>query len=191
MRSRGGFELVRTSKTLHEIAAAVGVSYVSVHRWQRGEKRPTADRRQRMFELYRIDPAAWDEPAPASRATSTMPPPANGVAPEASPTTHVVASSSGPIGLAYELERRALEMIRSLDEGASTPLEKARVMNAIAQTLNLLAKLTGQFELGKKVMQLPAWKRIEHEIHMALSPYPEAAAALRDRMLAVQAELER
>jgi transcriptional regulator with XRE-family HTH domain len=169
------------SKGLHEIASSLGVSHVSVHRWQRGEKKPSADRRRLIQELYRIDPDAWDEPMQTD--PSIPPPPSVGAN-----MTHVV---TGPIGLAYELERRAYETLRSLDDPSTTPLERARVMGVIAQTLTLVAKMTGQFELGKKLMQLPAWKRIEQEIHTALTPYPEAAAALRDRLLAVQAEIER
>jgi hypothetical protein len=84
------------------------------------------------------------------------------------------------------IERMAHGLMQNLhDDPDATPLEKAKVMASIAATLNVLAKLTGQYELGKRVLRLPLWKRVEQELAVALRLHPAAAEAIAQRFAAL------
>lgn len=173
-RNAGAIALARTGKSQTAIAELLGVSKVTVHHWCTGEKKPGQANRARLFELFGIPVSAWDESQ----------------SPRTPPATNIDADDVGGVfGMAKELEAMARQQLRELhailekplDERTSTPLEVSRVMASLAPTLNQIAKLTGQHDLGRRMLQLPIWKRIEAELAEALRPYPEAAAAVAER----------
>lgn len=193
-RSRGALLLGRTGQTQDDIGAVVGVSRAAVAQWMNGSTRPGRPAREKLLATYGIPSEAWDESARKPKAPPSetpvgsapleppaLPPPAQAPDPDAVP--------DGVLGKAKMLEDMAHDMLRDLRADTEAfPLEKAKVMNSIAGTLNLLAKLTGQFELGARLFKLPVWKRIEQAAEKALAKHPEAAAALAGELRAVEKE---
>lgn len=188
MRSLGARELQRRGKTQEAIAEKVGVSRVAVSHWLSGNTKPGAAKRAALAAAYGIPPEAWDQ---------KIPPKAKAAAP--TPAAAIVAAGSDPIpegvlGKAKMLEQMAHDLMVRLQEEMraekpeSTHLEVAKVMNSVATTLNLLAKLTGQYELGSRLLKLPMWKRIEAALYAALANHPKAAADLGTHLRALEAE---
>ena len=169
-RSRGATLLARTGQTQEEIAGRVGVSHVAVHHWLTGTTKPAGKKRVILLEHYGIPEAAWDEggakKAPVSPSIEA-------------PSRDAGLIPEGVLGKAAYLEERAYRLLVSLDEDeTATPLEQGKVMASVATTLNLLARLTGQFELGARLFKLPIWKRIEKGLEVGLTGHPKAAAAV-------------
>ncbi len=186
-RSRGAALLARIGETQDEIARKVGVSRVAVSHWLKGATKPSLATRGRILATYPIPITSWDEPnividepiividhasgrvsgtnVPTSRVTDQM------------IATFGEVPKRGVFAKAAALDRMAEEMMAKLQsqEGA-TPLEQAKVMASIASTLSLLAKLTGQYELGSRLLTLPMWKEIEQALERALANHPLAAA---------------
>lgn len=187
MRSKGSAGLARTGLSQQDIGARVAaktkktVSHVAVGKWLRGESKPDPDKRAALKKLFGIEPTSWDEagetkskPEPAHKKTGrTVEPIPEGVA-----------------GKAQWLEKRVHNLMSELETDAeSTPLERARVMASLASTLNLIAKITGQMDLGARFFQLPMWKNVERAIEAALEKYPDAAAAVGNALIALDASL--
>lgn len=195
-RSRGAVMLGRTGQTQDDIGAVVGVSRAAVAQWMNGSTRPGRPAREKLLATYGIPAEAWDESARKPKAPPSEIPDGAPLEPTASPSQLPSAPAPSPdpvpdgvLGKAKMLEDMAHDML--LDLRADTeafPIEKARVMASIAQTLNLLAKLTGQFELGARIFKLPVWKRIEQAAEKALANHPEAAAAFAGELRAVEKE---
>jgi hypothetical protein len=61
-------------------------------------------------------------------------------------------------------------------------------MKDIAHTLGVLARLTGQFDVGSRILKLPQWKRIEKALEQALTPFPDAARAVATALQALESE---
>ena len=165
------------------IATRLGVTQQAVQQWLAGTTRPSKVRRAELFAAYAIPVESWDETHEADA-------PASPVVPAAS--SGKVLDDSIPesvIGKAKLLEEMALEQILELKaDPTATPLEKAKVMASVAQTLSLLAKLTGQFDLGRRFFELPVWKRIRKALDAGLAAYPEAAASVEREMLLADEE---
>ncbi len=177
-RSVGAFLLVRTGQSQDMIAARLGVTQPAVAQWLSGATRPGKVRRGELLTAFEIPVESWDTP---HAMTSPDPSPAS--------TLDVAAIPDGVIGKAQLLEKMALEQIVELrGDPTATPLEKAKVMASVAQTLGLLAKLTGQFDLGRRYFELPVWKRIRKALDVGLASYPEAAAAVERELLLADEE---
>jgi transcriptional regulator with XRE-family HTH domain len=176
--------LARTGQTQDSIAAAVGVSRPAVAQWLSGTTRPNKkETREKLLALYGIPVDSWDEPARAKRAEATTP------APVSAPVSAGSSVPDGVLGKAKMLEDMAHDMLRDLRADTEAfPLEKAKVMNSIAGTLALIAKLNGDFDLGQRMFKLPVWRRIEAALATALASYPEAAAAVGRELRKVEAE---
>ncbi len=173
-RSRGGYLLARLGKEQTRIGIEVGVSKVSVHQWINGQKSPGADKRETMRELYDIAPEAWDEAHVApTRAESTRP---------------AAKDLGSAFTMARALQRQAQQQLDDLEDSEAkwTPAEKAQVTQRLASTINVLAKLTGDYELGRRIMKLPQWKALERDLYEVLKRFPDASKAVAERF----AELE-
>ena len=177
LRRRVGRELSQEA-----VASAVGVSRVTVSNWMNGTKRPAPAKRDRIRELYGIEPSSWDA-APAKVPKADAPPPLR-----APGETREVTPDS-VLEQAADLERRARVLLEDLDNDAeATPLERAKVMNSVTQTLALIAKITGQFDLGQRFFRLPVWREIERALERGLHGHPDAASAVgRELRLVEQA----
>lgn len=184
IRSVGARELLRRGQTQEAIAKRVKVSRVAVAHWLSGETKPSAAKRILIAEAYGIPPEAWDQKA-------TTKPKSKDAAAPASPPAPI---PEGVLGKARQLEQMAHDLMSKLQaelanpEGPSTHLEVAKVMNSVASTLNLLAKITGQFELGSRLFKLPVWKRIEGALARGLEGHPKAAAAVAAELRRVETE---
>ncbi len=186
MRSLGARELQRRGKTQEAIAEKVGVSRVAVSHWLAGTTKPGPAKRAALAAAYGIPPEAWDQKIPPKAKAAAAALPSAPIAP--------VEIPEGVLGKAKMLEQMAHDLMVRLqeemraDKPDSTHLEVAKVMNSVATTLNLLAKLTGQYELGSRLFRLPVWKRIEAAIYAGLSAHPKAAAELAKHLRTLEAE---
>ncbi len=192
-RSRGSVLLSRVTETQEQIAETCSVSRVAVSQWKTGQTKPSKPKRAVLFETYGITPTAWDEEPIAGETTMPRskrraPKVPTGIAlprPE-------IQIPEGAIAKAQALESMAFSLLVGLTEDTeSPPLERAKVMASIVPTLALLAKLTGQFELGARLFRLPIWKRIEAALAAGLRGHPKAAVACARELRAVEEEYTR
>jgi transcriptional regulator with XRE-family HTH domain len=182
-RSRGAVLLARVGQTQEEVAARLKVSRVAVSHWLNGTTKPTRRKREIFLAQYGIPLTSWDEPP--STVESTVPRPR----PVAEPDATMAPIPEGVIAKARALEQMAHELMQGLrDDPSATPLEKAKVMNSVASTLALLARLTGQFDLGTRLLRLPMWKRIERALEDGLRGYPDAARSVELQLRALEEE---
>ena len=193
-RNDGAIQLARTGKTHAEIAKAIGVSRVAVSHWLAGTRRPLAPGRHRLLEVFDVAIDAWDRITPrvlpftqstngAAHGTVSSPGTTAGTT-GTSGTSDVPAVAEaiiphGVIPKAIELERMAHQLMRKLhDDPIATPLEQAKVMASISTTLTHLAKLTGEYDLGRRLLRLPLWERIRAVLREALNDFPDAAKSV-------------
>jgi len=203
-RSDGAIALARTSKTHEEITKLVGVSRVGVSHWVAGSRRPTPEKRKKLFELFGIPVDAWER-RDRTRASAFERAVAAAVTPDATaavtePVTSVTSGTTavtklsvphGVIAKAVEFERMAHELMNKLhDDAVATPLEQAKVMASVASTLTHLAKLTGQYDLGRRLFRLPVWARIRRALADGLRGHPEAAKSVEEELRRVEAETD-
>lgn len=180
-RNAGSIALNRTGQTQEAIAAAVGVTHATVSNWMNGRKKPKPDKRALLEEKFGVPRDAWDEaPKRTPRAAVTAAAPSQPLR-EVTPDT--------VLEQAAHLEREARQLFDDIKaDPESTPLERAKVMNSVTQTLALIAKMTGQFDLGARIFRLPVWRDIERALERGLNGHPEAAAAVgRELRLVEQA----
>jgi len=184
-RSAGALALARTGKTQAQVAVEVGVSGVTAHHWSTGEKKPGPANRTRLRELYGIAEDSWDvQPVRASKPRVIS-----------APTGGDAVAAGGVFAMAREVEQMIQqqmaearqELAKPRAEREGTPLELAKLTTSLVPALSHLAKLTGQYDLGRRMLQLPIWRRIEAEIGSALKEHPEAAAAVAERFRALEA----
>ncbi|NUP05531.1 MAG: helix-turn-helix transcriptional regulator [Polyangiaceae bacterium] len=185
MRSGGATALLRTGKTLVEIATEVGVSKSLVHYWVTGDKNPGKDKRERLLELYGIPVTDWDVDASTPPKT---PPRAIPAAPPPIRVESVAESVGGAFAMARELQQSAEGLLRTLREQGETdgdghkptPLERAKVMASLSTTIVALGKMTGDYDISRRLTKLPLWRRLETELAAALRGHPEAARAVAE-----------
>lgn len=169
-RSRGAHLLARSGSTQSDVARKAGVSTVTAYNWFSGEKKPAETRRPELLKLFGIPVEAWDEPATKTplRASSSS-----------GPITPVSMVPTGVLEKAQWLEDEVQKLMTEVTrDETSTPLERARILNASAVTLTLLAKLTGQYELGRRLLTLPIWKRVEQALAYGLRGHADAARSV-------------
>ncbi len=178
-RSSGSFLLAATGKTQVQIGVDVGVTKVTVHQWISGDKKPGPSKRPMLRDLYGIPEDSWEKPhkpkAPAKGATTKAADEENDAD---------ITAAGGAFAMARSLQREAQNQLDELkNEGNTwTAAERARVVQGLASTVNVLAKLTGQYELGRRMLELPIWKALEREMFLALKDFPDAAEAVAQRL---------
>lgn len=180
-RNAGGVALARLGKTSAEIGAEVGRSKMAVGRWISGERRPSPPDRERMHAIYKIETSLWDE-KPAKRPPKPAPAAPSVVA----ETLDDVGVVGGAIASARALQEELNLEIASLqvdrEAGSATPAERTRRMRELGALTMQLAEITGQLDLGRVILKLPMWKRLETEMLEALKPFPDAAKAVAERL---------
>lgn len=196
-RNHGAVLLSRTGQSQDSIALELGVSRVAVSLWMRGASRPSSrpaagrerSAREVLAERYGIPVSAWDEEPPKKAPASTSSTAAKlSPAPEA-PAPARPAAPDDALALADELMGDVQRGIRELREDPEAlPLEKARVLASLGQTLAVVAKVTGAFDLGSRIFRLPIWKEIEAALSRGLAGHPEAAAAVARELRRTEAE---
>lgn len=170
-RSLGMVLLRRTGKSQVEIAREFGVSVPTAHDWHNGNKRPGPENRTKARALYGIAEGAWFEAEPGGAELAAVEDPGEVDA----------ANAGGAFSLAYDLQRLARSVLRELEEDQAKPLderdrslaEATKAMSSLVATIAQLAKLTGQYDLGRRLLVLPIWKRIEAGLREAIRPCPE------------------
>jgi hypothetical protein len=169
----------------------------------RGDKKPGPKYRPGLREHYGVEEHWWDElPPPADPVARPAPRPPAAPSSASRPSLPKFEAKEddaraigGSYALARELEELARQQLAEVSNDMSLPVESrtmapseaAKVTRSIVPTLSHLARLTGQYDIGRKLLQLPLWKRIEREIALALAPFPEAARALAVRLRELEA----
>ena len=176
--------LQRTGATEEEIGGVCAVSSVAAHYWKAGDKKPTKTKRAILFAKYGIPEPSWDEPA-RQREIETVPV-------DDSDAHEDDGEGASVDAMISKLKRMAKKFLGELrDDADMAPLGRARVMSSLASTLNVLAKMSGDYDLGRRVLQTPVWKRLEARIVKALEPHPEAMAAVVDAIESTATELDK
>lgn len=192
-RNQGAVLLARTGLAQEVVAAVVGKSRVTVSNWMNARKRPDEASRAVLAERYGIPVTAWDE-EPPKRAPKASP--VSPLAPVA-PSSPILAHGAGHgatvpdqvLSMADELMgdlRQGLDELRK--DSDALPLEKARVRASLGQTLAILGKMTGAFDLGARFFKLPLWREVEQALARGLAGHPEAAAAVAAELRRVEME---
>ena len=199
-RNDGAIQLARSGKTHEEIAQAVGVTRVAVGHWIAGTRKPRKEARNRLLELFGVAVDAWDRlksrgsPFKASGHDVVAGGVASAVTSGVTSVTSLVASPVVPEGViakAVELERMAHDLMKKLhDDEIATPLEQAKVMASVSSTLTHLAKLTGQYDLGRRLFRLPVWARIRRALADGLADFPDAAKSVEVHLRRAEDEFE-
>ena len=171
---------------------------IAAEAWDTPHKGKAAGARVQLAEGIEVERYEAESAGPSAVSSSTrrLPPTvaelrAAGVEVSATVDGSPADPVDGALGKAAALDRMASALMRELEEDDdSTPLEKARVMGQIAQVLGVIGRLTGDFDLGKRVLKLPMWVRIEGAIRKALVPYPDAARAVGDALMQLHEDRE-
>jgi hypothetical protein len=100
----------------------------------------------------------------------------------------VVASSDDLLAKVQELEARAQRVAHSAEASG----ERRTVLLAVrelARIVELLAKLRGELDSGThvNVILAPEWLQVREAVLVALTPYPEARAAVAGSLLELEA----
>ena len=71
-------------------------------------------------------------------------------------------------------------LLVDLESDNITPYERTKVGRHATQMLGEIGKLTGETQeiSEERLLRLPAWRRIQETILLALRPWPEAARAV-------------
>lgn len=183
-RTEGAIALVRLGQSQPTIAAALGVGQNTVCQWQNGDRLPMAKHRIAIERHFKIDRALWERPFVSSVRTPAAPSaPSNGSTPRASTA----------FDLADLIAKEVRDLVTPCDEKGYTARERVASLKAAAGLLRELAEYTGErFEIEeRKVLRSPAWKRIQGAVTTALAPFPEAAKAVGEALLALDEERTR
>jgi len=164
VRTVGGYELARTGKAQTQIAVEVGVSKVTVHQWISGEKRPGKPMREKLMAIFGIRRGGMDV-----EYKPIVPPPK-----ESTERALDGGEDDEAMQMARALQRQVRTQLDDLEANGETwtKAEKAQVMQRLASSVNVLAKTTGQYELGRRILSLPIWKKIEAELFEAPEAVP-------------------
>lgn len=156
-----------------------------MNRWISGAKKPGPASRAKLAEHYGIAPELWDTAAKSMKASAKAPaakspPPAP---PPPPPVTDDAEAAGGAWAMAKSLQRDIKTQLDELfEEGSSwAKAERAQVSSRLATAINVLAKLTGQYDLERRFFDLPSWRMVERELEAALADHPAAAAAVQAR----------
>lgn len=183
MRTEGARLLSSTGLDHASIAAEVGISREAVTQWLSGDKRPSAARRLTLCKRYGVPVDAWDRPAGAPRAAVPGSVP---VSQHAEGGVSTADEAPTGVGARFDAEARLRAQLARLDALRSTasedlpPQVRMRLEATETRCIELLGKLTGEGqEIGEsRIVRLPAWRRIQDAIVVALRPYPDAAVAV-------------
>lgn len=147
-----------------------------VSMWFSGRTVPNGGTKLLIEEEFGISRDAWDMPAVAptvaearvEREPEQVPPP---------PPVQIEGLDESVFAQAKALQEEAKVLLREARTDPDLSLgERARILNVCAQALNHSAKLTGDFELGARLCQLPIWKKVLVILERVHTGHPEIAA---------------
>jgi hypothetical protein len=153
--------------------------------WLRGETRPNAAARARLFGAFGIPPRAWDVPPGA--AFEEPPPPQLHAAPQPPTAAPPAPRERGPRPTTLEA---CLSVIDTLEDAAAMPnliaSERIKLAESLGRMLALRARLETQAERAEDriVREHPEWQRLKRVIVRTLAAHP---AALKDLTTALGA----
>lgn len=161
----------------------LGVSRMTVSYWLSGERRPAAAMRAKIQARWKwIAPKLWDVPYDEATHKPQVRVVVNGT-PNAAPAPPPGAAP--PIGVdvpqgifakADMLERTVAKLLAEAEANVSLSMaERATVAVKVADALERLAKIRGEWELSKRLFKTPAWREACEAMRRALTGYPEAA----------------
>ncbi len=169
-RSRGAVALLRLGKTQPALALALGVSKAIVAMWQSGDRTPSLPNRRAMRDKFGIALEAWDE----EPSTPLSERPA-----EPEPVWRDSAATSRVERLQASVDQE-LEALRT--DADMTPLERTKVRESIARTLNSIRRYKGEEVSEIKVLRHPKWQEIWDILLDVLQDEPEYLKTLLERL---------
>lgn len=182
------------------IARRLEVSVPTVHHWVSGSKRPTEATRVRIEEIFpTVKVSGWEIRPRRGKAKTSAPTTHTDVAPTS--TAPPSAPPPSPIQprrskMANETADRLQEEVEKVLEEINDPLvpttphERAKCLAALGPTLKHIAQIQGQYDLGRRILSLPAWHQIVGILEKALGPFPDAAAAAAAALRRIDEELQ-
>lgn len=212
-RSEGARQLGRLGLADADIAARLGCTQPEVNRWKMGVRVPRMPTREKMRDVLGIPLAAWESdvdeapraarrpgrpPAPQVEVTGApldfepvkLPPraPARPAAGAPPPAPATAADVDNIASQATELKALVREGIRAVREDSKMPPgERFRYLSECQRLLDQLGRITGESLVitETRIVRLPAFRLIVDELVRALDRWPDAQAAVADRLMAM------
>lgn len=169
--SSEGCRLLREVDGSHAaVAERVGVSKAMVGFWRAGQARPALASRLRIERIYDIAASAWDV--------------APGAAVPTEPPTPVRA------GRTLEMVNAEISALQGMLVVSLTAPLRLKLSDGLAKFLALRARLEREEELleDRIVREHPEWRRLTSTIVEVLRPFPEAARAVAEALVRLDAE---
>ena len=212
-RSEGARQLGRLGLADADIAARLGCTQPEVNRWKMGVRVPRMPTREKMRDVLGIPLAAWESdvdeapraarrhgrpPAPQVEVTGApldfepvkLPPraPARSAVGAPPPVPAPPADVDNVASQAGELKALVREGIKAVREDRSMPPgERFRYLSECQRLLDKLGRITGESLVitETRIVRLPAFRLIVDELVRALDRWPDAQAAVADRLTAM------
>lgn len=167
----GARQLAATGASTAEIGTACGCSRESARRWRTGAKVPGRAKRVVLFNVYGIDPEAWDRRGPA--AADADPAPVASTALTADDGVELPPLQAARAHLA----RATVWRIEAAESGSDAAF--ARAFEGERKAIETLARIERDRGITiEKILDHDEWKRMAAAILDGLQPYPGALAAL-------------
>ncbi len=177
----GAQKLKKAPGTQTEKATAIGASRPLIAFWEKGERLPGAQWREKLEAALGIPRGDWEcEPAPRLTVVPSAPARRAPTAPSSSPTAIDPTDIIG--GCKAQLERIA-QMRAELDD----PRLLVRLEETESQCRHKLATYLGEGRVVTEasLLRSPAFARVVARITTALDPYPEALLAVAEALESV------
>jgi len=170
IKSEGQRQLLEITGSEDGLAAQIGCSRAIVGHWRRGSRLPGVAARHKLELLFGIPRKAW----------GVQP---GGEVPEAVKQTNISVDKLSTDGDTLDIARQQLcEVLEALRNPELTESAQLKLRDTAAKLLALRSRLERDRELleDRIVREHPEWLRIKTAIIKALTPYPEAAAAVAE-----------
>ncbi len=147
----------------------MGCKREQIAQWRTAARVPGVANRARLRDEFGIAVESWDQYGRGQPAE-----------PEISPSEAPVIDDGSVTAKAKRLDRlvrAGLDMLES--DKTLTNIERFRLATDTHQLLDKMGKLTGETQLmpESRILKLPAWRRIQDAVLVALKPHPKALAA--------------
>ncbi len=171
--------LLDVDDTEAAIAGRLGVGLAIVGHWKRGRRLPDDGSRHRLELLLGIPRASWNIlPGAAQAATTTT---------TATPTLPPGQMTTTQLATTLDIANARIDSITAaLREKGLADTSRSRYEGTLAKLLGLRARLERDQEMleDRIVREHPAWARTKAAVLAALKPFPEAAKAVADALVA-------
>jgi hypothetical protein len=160
--------LVVQQRGFDEVARKTRTTVNGVRHWVDLRRRPNADARVKLQEVYDIPLASWE--IPVKTAAAPNPPSSD---PE---LLKDLPSDISAKELARQQVDRILRRLHKAEAGDCGQKEMAAIESSYTGAVRLYSKLSGEFEITESmVLRSSAWARIMKRLEAVLARHPEIA----------------